>query len=192
VRVESTTTSGPAGHTVLTDFQVDVDLDKELFSLELPTGYTVQQTVQLDLSKDPISYLAETLKLTAEVNDGVFPPTLRGDDGIDGILMRSPLKLAKAMGTGVNSPQQSRDLGIKLSMSLGATFGFLDAITAEQNDWHYAGKDVKLNAPNQPIFWLRRHKASETYQVLYADLSLKEVSLNNVPKAPAPVPKPGP
>jgi outer membrane lipoprotein-sorting protein len=192
VRVETTTTSGPEGHTVLSDFQVDMDLDKELFSLELPTGYTLQQTAQIDLSKDPIYYLAETLRLTAEVNDGVFPPTLRGDDGIDGILMRSPLKLAKAMGASTDSPQQSRDVGIKLSMNIGATFGFLGAISAEQNDWHYAGKGVKLNAPNQPIFWLRRHKASETYQVLYADLSVNEVSRENVPKAPAPNPQPGP
>jgi outer membrane lipoprotein-sorting protein len=192
VRVESTTTSGPAGHTVLTDFQVDVDLDRKLFSLELPTGYTVQQTAQLDLSKDPIYYLAETLKLTAEVNDGVFPPTLRGDDGIDGILMRSPEKLAKAMSSSPDSSTQAKDVGIKLSINIGATFGFLGVLSAEQNDWHYIGKDVKLNTSNQPIFWFRRHKASETYQVLFADLSVKEVSLENVPKGPAPVPKPGP
>ncbi|MGD9634160.1 MAG: outer membrane lipoprotein carrier protein LolA [Pirellulales bacterium] len=192
VRVEQTTTSGPKVRHVMSDFKVDVELNKELFSLELPKGYTLQQTAQIDLAKDPIHYLAETLRLTAEVNDGVFPPTLRGDDGIDGILMRSPEKLAKAMGSGAETPQQSRDTGIKLSMNLGATFGFLGVLSAEQNDWHYAGKDVKLNAPNRPIFWLRRHKASETYQVLYADLSVKEVSRENVPKAPAPNPQPGP
>ena len=73
---------------VMTDFQVGVDLDPALFSLDLPEGYTVNQA-QLDFSKGPLGPLADTLGMAAEQNGGVFPPTLRGEQGIDGIMKRS-------------------------------------------------------------------------------------------------------
>jgi hypothetical protein len=75
--------------------------------------------------------------------------------------------------------KQVSDLAVKL----GGTFGFLQGLSSE-NDWHYAGKDVKLNTPNRPIFWFRRNKSSTTYYVLYADLSVKEVPSEQVPKMP--------
>jgi hypothetical protein len=74
------------------------------------------------------------------------------------------------------------NLGIDLSMKLGGAFGVLFSLTPE-NDWHYAGKDVKLDTPDQPIFWYKPHKASTSYQVLYANLSVKEVAPEEVPKA---------
>ena len=37
----------------------------------------------------------------------------------------------------------------------------------------YAGRGVKYGAPNKPIFWYRP-KDSKTYDVIYADLSVKE------------------
>jgi hypothetical protein len=72
----------------------------------------------------------------------------------------------------------------ELAMKTGGAFGFLGALSAENNDWHYAGKDVKLNAPDRAIFWFKRHKESMTYYVLYADLSVKEVSAEKAPKVP--------
>lgn len=185
VRVEYRTTSGPESHTVMSDFQVNVELDESLFRLEVPADYTVQQTMQFDVSKSPIYYLADTLKLVAEINGGVFPPTLRGDEGIDGILSDAQ-KLAAhfAAKAGTDSPEGVQKLAAEFAMKLGATFGMLGAMTPEQNDWHYTGKDVKLNTPDKPIFWLRRNKASTTYHVLYADLSVKEVAAEDAPKVP--------
>ena len=95
----------------MSDFQVDVDLDESLFSLDVPKDYTVQQTLQLDLSKNPIYYLAETLKLAAELNDGVFPPTLRGKEGIDGIFSDPKKLMGKfAAEAGKDSPEHMRKL----------------------------------------------------------------------------------
>jgi outer membrane lipoprotein-sorting protein len=187
VRVEQRPTEGPESQTVMSDFQVDVDLDESLFSLEMPEGYTLQQTAELDLSKDPIYYVAETLKLAADLNGGVFPPTLRGEDGMDGILLRSPEKTAEVFAekAGQDSPEERRKQAMQLSMQIGAAFGMLGALSHEQNDWHYAGKDVKLNAPDRPIFWFKRHQADTTYKVLYADLSVKEVPAGEAPKAPS-------
>ena len=165
----------------MTDFQVGVDLDESLFSLEVPAGYTVQQTAQIDLSKKPIAYLAEALKMAAEHNDGVFPPTLRGEEGIDGIMQRAAKSLGQKHG---NDPAELLKLSTELAMKLGGAFGVLFSLSPEENDWHYAGKDVKLNTPDRPIFWYKPYKTSATYQVLYADLSVKEVPSEEVAKFP--------
>jgi outer membrane lipoprotein-sorting protein len=181
--------TNPGGSTVMTDFRVNVPLDESLFSLDVPPGYTVQQTMQIDLSKNPIYYLADTLKLVAEVNGGVFPPELRGDNGIDGILQRSQKQLKQsgekmAAEAGKASPENAMKSATQLSMNLGATFGFLNALSPA-SDWHYAGRGVKLNTPDRPIFWYKRNVASKTYCVLYADLTVKEVPANERPTAPA-------
>ncbi len=44
------------------------------------------------------------------------------------------------------------------------------------------GKGVKLDTPEVPIFWYKPTD-SEKYQVLYADLSVKEVSKDELPEA---------
>ncbi len=49
------------------------------------------------------------------------------------------------------------------------------------SDWHYAGKDVKLGDVNTAIFWYRPAN-SETYRVIYGDLSIKDVAPENLPK----------
>jgi outer membrane lipoprotein-sorting protein len=191
VRFEQRSTTGPEGRTVMTDFQVDVELDESLFSLEVPGDYTVQQTSQLDLAANPINYLAETLQLAAEVNDGVFPAELRGDNGIDGIFRRSAFALGQKMAEriaareGKNSAADYRKVATELAMKTGGAFGFLGSLSAEDNDWHYAGKDVKLNTPDRAIFWFKRHKESTSYYVLYADLSVKEVPAEKAPQVPA-------
>ena len=56
------------------------------------------------------------------------------------------------------------------------------AAIRRHGDWHYAGKDVKLGTPNRPIFWC---KLGKNYQVIYADLSVKEVPAEQAPKMPA-------
>jgi outer membrane lipoprotein-sorting protein len=179
IRVEESTTAGPEVRVVMTDFQIDVDLDESLFSLDVPVGYTVQQTTPFDASKKPMAYLAEALKMAAEYNDGVFPPTLRGGQGIDGIVQRGLIAVAKKDGK-----EGVPELLMKVqtvAMKLGAAFGVLFSLSPD--DCHYVGKDVKLNTPNRPIFWFKPKK-STSYQVIYADLSVKEVSREEALKLP--------
>jgi len=179
IRVELATggTAGPETHIVMTDFQTNVNLDESLFSLDVPPGYSVQQTMQIDLSKSPSAYLAEALKVAAEYNDGVFPPTLRGEQGIDGILQRAAKSLAAKHG--ISSPET---LKLQRNVTMMArAFGVLMALPPEA--WHYAGKDVKLGAPNRPILWAERKRDGQC-MVIYADLTVKEVSAEETPKLP--------
>jgi outer membrane lipoprotein-sorting protein len=176
VRVEYTTDES---RVVMSDFEIGVDLDESLFSLEVPEGYKLERTTEIDLSKKPITYLADALKLTAEYNNGVFPPQLRGEEGIDGMARRAAEALAKELA---NDPEELRRRTIEHSMTLGGAFGVLLNLSPEQHDYHYAGKDVLLNTPDQPIFWYRTSKASPNYEVLYADLHVEEVAPEDVPK----------
>ena len=182
IRVEETTgaAAGSEVRIVMSDFQVGVKLDESLFSVEVPAGYTVQQTMQLDLSKKPVAYLADALKWTAEHNDGVFPATLRGEQGMDGMARRAGTALAKNLAK--NAPELLK-LQTDLAMKLGGAFGVLFALPPDA--WHYAGKDVKLNTPNRPIFWYKL-KTDAKCTVIYADLSIREVPPEETPKAPPP------
>jgi outer membrane lipoprotein-sorting protein len=47
--------------------------------------------------------------------------------------------------------------------------------------YHYAGKGVKLGEADKAIFWYRPED-SETYRVIYGDLSVKDVAQENLPK----------
>jgi outer membrane lipoprotein-sorting protein len=178
LRIEEAT-SAPEVRIVMTDFQVGVALDKSLFSLDVPAGYTIQQTTQLDVSKKPVAYVAEALKLAAECNDGVFPPEMLGEHGIDGVLRRAGPTLAKKMHA--EDPAAAMKLGTEVATNLGGAFGFLLAMPPDA--WHYAGKDVKLDTPDRPIFWYKI-KTEGKCTVIYADLSVKEVPPEEAPKEP--------
>ena len=180
IRVEESTTGSPEVHLVMSDFQIDVPLDKSLFSLDLPEGYTVKQSMQFDLSKKPIQYLADALKTAADFNGGVFPPDLRGKDGVDGILQRGANSIGEKYG---QNPDQLSKATMDLGAKLGGALGLIFSLSPDENDWHYAGKDVKLNTPDQPIFWYKPFKSSATYEVLFADLSVKQLPPEELPKS---------
>ncbi|MBN2291867.1 MAG: hypothetical protein JXM70_05545 [Pirellulales bacterium] len=52
-----------------------------------------------------------------------------------------------------------------------------------ENDPHYVGGGVKLGTPNRPILWYKP-TGGEKYHVIYADLSVKQVSAEELPKLP--------
>ena len=65
-----------------------------------------------------------------------------------------------------------------MKMSRGGMFA--QNLPAESN-WHYAGMDVEFGDSEKAIFWYRP-EGSITYRVIYGDLSVKDVSPDNLPK----------
>jgi hypothetical protein len=59
--------------------------------------------------------------------------------------------------------------------------GRFQEVLAETTDWHYAGQGVKFGDTDTAVFWCRP-KDSETYRVVYGDLSAKDVKPENLPK----------
>ena len=172
VRVEKVASVGhDEVRTVMTDFHINVELDESLFRLDVPPGYTVQ-TTEMDFSRSPIAFLIDTLKFAAEHNDDVFPPTLLGAQGFPEILRRAITNAEKKFGK--DSPVTFK-LERDLALSRDGAFGMLSGLTP-RNDWHYAGKGVKLYTPDKPIFWYKSMGA-DTYRVVFADLKIKELAL---------------
>ena len=60
-------------------------------------------------------------------------------------------------------------------------FMFMYAMKPE-NDWHYAGEGVPLGEAPTPICWWRPD-GSETYRVIYGDLSIEDVAPEDLPSA---------
>jgi len=50
-------------------------------------------------------------------------------------------------------------------------------------DWHYNGNNVSLDDTNTPIFWYRPVN-TEMYRVIYRDLHIENVPLENLPERP--------
>lgn len=51
----------------------------------------------------------------------------------------------------------------------------------KESNWRYAGNGVKVNTPDKAIFWYRP-TGSQTYRVIYADLTVRDVAEDQLPK----------
>jgi len=154
----------------LTNFEFDVELDESLFSMEIPEGYSEPQRTTLSIEGSTEQDLIETLRIWAEVIlDGTFPRDLSGQVYVDDV-NKNREKFVKLQ-------DEER---LELAMKMQPGFIFVQ-ILRDENDWHYIGRDVKLGDGNSPICWYKP-TGSETYRVVYGDLSVKDVSADDLPK----------
>jgi len=172
VRVETEFANALGPHTVMTDFQFNVNLDESVFTLTPPEGYR-RQKIQVDMSESTEVDLIKMLRSWGTcTKEGLFPPTL------------NPMELTKAAMKMQRNGKFSENLGAdemqQLALQTGRGMNFVMQMKPE-NDWHYAGKGVKLGDANAAIFWYRP-EGSATYRVVYGDLSVKDMAPENLPK----------
>jgi len=176
IRMENTT--GPTTYS-MSNIVFDVELDESLFSLEIPEGYTVH-TLQMDGSEPEEKDLIEMFRIWAEHMDGSLPSMLD---------MSAPMEFVNAQRKKMMEQGQKpsdeemmeKVLGMQqtiMKMSRGGTF--VQQLPAD-SDWHYAGKGIKLGDADTAIFWYCP-EGSETYRVIYGDLSVKNVAPEDLPK----------
>jgi outer membrane lipoprotein-sorting protein len=194
---------GDSGHGVMSNFRYDMALDPSLFSLAPPAGYTIN-TIEATMPGE--DDLINTLRLIAEHNDGTFPSAL-------GMGNREFLQATQAASISATQEFLKEPETAKLLKDLQAQYGkdkdgfmkawmkaqmpFTQKLTQKhmqgmmfynmlgsQNDSHYAGMGVKLGTPNRPIFWYKPTGA-DNYRVMYADLSVKEMTPGDLEKLPA-------
>ena len=200
VRIEVEFANG-AGHGVMTNFRYNVELDRSLFSLEPPSGYAVNDIKATMPTEED---LINILRLVAEHNDGIFPPAMGNTKEYMRAIQAASMEEAAKF---IKTPE-----GEKLAAELKAQYGedkagymkawmkammpfnqkltqklmkgmmFYNTMTP-QNDSHYAGKGVKLDAPDTPILWYKP-TGTDKYNVIYADLSVKEMTAEEVQKLP--------
>ena len=173
VRVETEYTNSPGMNTIMTDFQFNGELDDSLFSLTPPENFTrleVRADVSTVTEKDLIAYLRMWSTWT---RDGTFPPTF------------NPLELPKVtaemmkegkFGEGETSEQERNAEAMQMYRGIM----FVTQLPAGSY-WRYAGENVKYGDSQTPIFWYKP-TGSQTYRVIYGDLSVRDIAPENLPK----------
>ena len=192
IRVEST--SGimkPKYHRVMNKFRYNVALDESLFSLEPPEGYLVQAT-SINAAAPQERDFVELLRVHAnQQTDSLFPPTLAASGLERGVTTGIQNKIDAKFGDWRADPatrkqvMQSEEFTafMDLSKKVARGLGFLQELPPDV-DWHYAGKHVRLDTPDRPIFWYRP-TGNKRYRVIYADLHVEEVSAEALQGFPA-------
>lgn len=158
--------------TICRNMQFDVEIDESLFSMDVPEGYTVQQETTLDLQAGTEEAFIEGLRLLAErFNGGQFP---------DGVAVEDYLKQAPNVAKQI----EAMDLSTEEQTALGQTiqnYLLFTRFFQGEGEWTYQGQGVMLGEAQTPIFWYRP-KDSATYRVIYGDLHVEDVALEDLPE----------
>jgi outer membrane lipoprotein-sorting protein len=171
VQVEQKYTSAPGMDRIIKNIKFDVELDDSLFSLTPPAGY---KPMGVEMKSDVAIQTEETfvawLGWWANGNtDETFPPMVAGTEIAKVTMdMAKQGKLKSSAWDKVNPQQMFNAL-------------LFVAKLPQESNWRYAGNGVKVNTPNTPIFWYRP-AGSQMYRVIYADLTVREVAENQLPK----------
>lgn len=225
VRIELTGELGTKIHMVMNNFRYDIPLDRSLFSLEPPSGYSTQ-TVNVTVPTE--EDLLRTLRTVAEHNHGMFPKRLSMNQEVIEAVVGKHLAAIPAMEKatqekldaemekivakyggkeklrekyGAQLPPEIMAELMKATMPLvqeqmqkqmreqtpstGKELQGIQFYTSlkPENDPHYVGASVKLGTLDRPVLWYKPTGA-EKYRVIYANLSIKELTLAEMEKLP--------
>jgi hypothetical protein len=169
VRIEHKT---PNMQIACDNLQFDVALDESRFSMEVPDGYMVQQAGGVDFKKGTEEAFIEALRIWAEIiEDGQFP---------DSINLEDIVKIGPKIEQAFKQANLTKQQGTEIAMRWGQGLVFIRFFKG-QGKWHYAGKGVKFGDGDTPVFWYQP-KDSETWRVIYGDLSVEDVAPEDLPE----------
>lgn len=161
------------------DIRFGVDLDDSLFSFDVPKGYTL--TV-VDASKVTEQEMIDFLGLVAEYSGNIFPDRMpQFDFGSE----HNRLKQVQAKSKEERTPVENRlveTIDKYMQMSFpgpGPTYEFIETNIVE-GSWMYIGKGVKLGEGERIVCWYKL-KGSQSFRVVYGDLSVKNVEAHDLP-----------
>ncbi|MGD8499824.1 MAG: hypothetical protein PVJ86_04210 [Phycisphaerales bacterium] len=151
---------------ILKNFEFDGPVDKALLSMDVPAGYTLDET-EFDLTDATEQDFIESLRVWAEVmRDGTFPDAI----GTENAMKQMPL-----LGEKIATSNLPEDQASRLAESFGKGMLFHQMLDIGGGDWHYAGAGIKLGDGDEPMFWYQPQD-SETCRVIYGDLSVRDVA----------------
>lgn len=160
-----------ARRLIMTEFEFDVLFDESLFSTMAPEGYRVQKA-ELDGVNPTEEHLIEGLRAIAAFLDNRFPPTME----------RQPLKKVieervEQMGS---APPDEEMRTLRLEADRAVEYVEILRQFYKVSDLTYAGEGVALGDAATPVLWWKP-KATETYRVVYGDLSIRDVPSQDLP-----------
>jgi outer membrane lipoprotein-sorting protein len=155
---------------VMKNFQINPPVDESLVSMDVPDGYTLAKT-DLDMTDVTEKDFIESLRIWAKIiREGTFP---------DEIGSESAMKVVRVLGQKITALNLSEQEGTQMGLNFGKGLMFHQMLQT-QGQLHYAGQGVKLGDASKPVFWYKP-EGSETYRVIYGDLSVKDVAAGDLP-----------
>ena len=148
---------------VMSNFEFNKGLDESLFSFKVPDDYGLQTMTNMKGSDPSVEDVAGLLRIWAKGNERKFPLSL--DTG--------PWYEAARK---VDWRTEKGDAATLNSMIFRA-FWFLHA----EAGWKYVGAGVALGDESKAIFWYKP-AGSDSYKVIYGDLSIKELAEEDLPR----------
>jgi len=190
----------------MTDFVWNPELDESLFSLDIPEGYDLERE-KISLSdnlRKAQEGIVTMLGFYVRLNENEFP------EEFNVLVFTSVMKKmmkpgatpeeqkahhAKILAKGLDRPEVL-DMSDEQRMALAMEFGKSSAmggaflhVLMESKKWHYQGKGIKLGEADKVVAWWypKKEKAEEgtdldTAQVLYGDLEIKTMPVDELPK----------
>ncbi len=171
VQVEHKYASAPGMNTIIKNIKFDVELEDSLFSMTPPAGY---KPFGVEMKSDAALQTEETfvawLGWWANGNtDAMFPPMVAGTEMAKVCMDMAKQGKLKGEYWDKVDPQQMYNAMLFV------------ALLPKESNWRYAGNGIKINTPNTPIFWYRP-AGGQNYRVIYADLTVREMSEDQLPK----------
>jgi len=159
-------------YSILKNFELDAPVDESLLSMDVPAGYTLKDA-QFDLGNSTEQDFVESLRVWAKVlGDGTFP---------DAIGTESAMKDVAILGQKLGEMNLSEEEATQMGIAFGKGTLFHQIIDGRGDDWKYVGAGVKLGDAGKAVFWYQP-QGSQTYRVIYGDLTVKDIALEDLPK----------
>jgi outer membrane lipoprotein-sorting protein len=153
------------GQVILSDFELDPNLDEALFLLEPPAGYTLtKRNVEEEKLEEEVARL---LRAFAERSGGTFPKKLTDRAAYETQLQK-------------NQSEGPDPEFVKLIPSLVWINLFQ---RRHKNGYTYKGDGVKLGDKGKILFWYKPEGA-EKYRAVFGDLHAADVTADQLPEKP--------
>ena len=168
VQVEQKYAIAPGMNKIIKNIKFNVVLDDSLFSMTPPEGYRASE-LKSDAfaSASTEDMFIEFMRLWSSLTvDGTFPP----------LATPTPKVI-------IDMSQQGKlkgdwNMAVMIRMTNGMLFVYR---LPQSSNWRYMGENVKFGTTDKPIFWYRP-AGSQTYRVIYANLTVREVAEDQLPK----------
>ena len=172
VRMDMTTPLMPNAKMTMRDFELNVDLDESLFSIEPPASYTVTivKSPKTDDSPAGEKDLLETFRYYGELSGGTFPDLLDRETLSEMVYGGLWLFYSLDQSPTSSEKHEKEHYAAERKFDRGLEFAVL---LPKESDSHYAGKGISLGAPDTPVFWYRP-KDAKKYRIIYANLSIRQ------------------
>lgn len=166
MRIETIYSGIPKTEVAMSQFEMNVEVNADLFALDIPKDYK-SQSFDIDASTPREEAFVESLRTCAELSGGEFP------DSID------TLSVTKLMiGTMLKDKKNEKaadaisEKMMQVAIKIGRGFQFALSLPSASKA-HYAGKGVKKDTKDRPIFWYLPD-GSQRFRVIDATLTIQD------------------